>query len=53
MKIVLLLTGALLLSTIAQAQSKPETVRSSQSIRTPDAIVAANGSGQYLAPGCD
>lgn len=48
MKMIFLLAGAALLSTHVQAQSKPDAVRALSSIRA-DAIVAADGSGQYTS----
>jgi pectinesterase len=49
MKMICLLSGVALLSTHVQAQSKPDANRAGPSMRAPDAIVAADGSGHYTS----
>lgn len=48
-KHLLLVIATVLFSTLVHAQSKPPHIQVSQSNRKPDAIVAADGSGQYTS----
>lgn len=48
-RIVLLFTATVLLSTLVQAQPMPSADRAQSSVNKPDAVVAADGSGQYTS----